>query len=75
MKPVSDYLEDHVWCEYYCNGSWYALDVYPSDRWNLVATPGNHWDKDYAGYYDTSLVVSWRGDSVLMNEMFVLYHS
>ena len=59
---VSDINEDHVWNEFFHDGSWYYLQNDWSNGATRIATPGGGQDTDYGGGKTTSFIFGWDGE-------------
>ncbi len=69
VAKVSGMPEDHEWNEFYLDGAWHALQVDWSDGATRIAVEGNAQDKDFGGGKDLSMVFTWRGDGLALDDM------
>jgi hypothetical protein len=59
---ITDINEDHVWNEFYLDGTWYYFQNDWSNGATRVASPGGGQDVDYGGGKDISFILGWLGD-------------
>lgn len=66
---VSGGPEDHEWNEIYLEDRWLPFQVDWSDSATRIDVPGNRQDVDYDGGKDLSMVFTFRGDGLAINDM------
>ncbi len=69
VAKVSGMPEDHEWNEFFLDDQWHSLQVDWSDGDTRIARPGNVQDKDFGGGKDLSMVFTWRGDGLAIDDM------
>ena len=57
-----DILEDHVWCEFWWDGTWHPYQVDLGHGPTHIANPGIAYDRDMGGSKDCSCIWDWRND-------------
>jgi MYXO-CTERM domain-containing protein len=66
---VSGGPEDHEWNEIFMDDQWRPYQVDWSDGATRIDNPGNGQDRDYGGGKYLSMVYTFRGDGLLINNM------
>ena len=57
-----DICEDHVWTEFYWDGSWHPYQVDLGGGGTHIDNPGIAYDRDYGGGKQVSAIWNWRPD-------------
>ena len=66
---ISNMNEDHVWCEFWHDGTWHFCQNGWSNDPQQVDIPGGSMDVDYGGGKTVSFMIGWNGDGRISNEI------